>query len=115
MSNEKCCPECKVVNFEGEDYCTDTSCKCHTPSTDTIAEIRKSLELHFAAKHSGATNDFLGDVKDALQKRNEELVGKVEAIEVVGDKEENKGIADIYRQIWDTSFKPIVLNIVQQP
>ena len=87
-------------------------------STDTMEERfdetfdLDSLDkgLQFNVKHFIRQEIFL-----ALQKRNEELVGKVEAIEVAGDKEENKGIADIYRQIWDTSFKPIVLNIIQQP
>lgn len=57
--------------------------------------------------------DFIRqEITLAVQKREEELVAKVQEIEVVGVKEENKGIADMYRQIWETSFKPLVLNLL---
>ena len=49
-NNQKCCLVCKVVNFGGEDYCTDAICECHNQNP----LLEKEFEIFERSLATGA-------------------------------------------------------------
>jgi hypothetical protein len=129
MSKEKCCDKCygeitETIFPPGAKYygCTlKQECSCHTPSTDTMEErfkkifVREDGLLGIGKYDKEVVLDFINaEISYFLQKRNEELVRKVQKLEEkIPARSRNDYEAGEHRGIEQTVED--VLNIIQQP